>query len=307
MSDDNSDSDEDFCLFGMNGPIIVCEDDEVQEPIITAAELSLTLLQQLELSFLRKDVRAIKIMLKHDRLTGLQEQTVAMALSLLQGQYVSLITSTSSKQTPPLPSFDLLCKVCNSYQSTLEVPESIRKLVFGFIAGGNSEEEEGAAEGGAGWRALQVLLLGYAHFSLFCQANYTGPVLQREDARALSLATGIVNVPATTTIATEHTSEQTIEQTIEHANDSGLGQSVPQYSTTSSADEEDDLDFSGLKNKKILQILECDGNYAFSLCEFPLLLVLARSLLLAVACPLRAGWQAGKLLLIPCNLHVLQC
>ena len=289
MPSEDSDSDEDFCLFGVKGPIIVCEEDEVQEPIISEVELSLTMLQHLELSFLRKDVQAINSMLEQYRLTTLQEKTVRMTLSLLRGQYVSLITSSEAV----LP-FDQLCTMCNTYESTTEVPEKIRKLAFGFIAGrgGGGGGEEQAGE--AGWRAMQVLLLGCAHFFLFCQVNYTGPALQRDDARKLSVAARIlcVHAIATSAITSEYTTESTTEQ--RSTVSSGLGQAVPQCSATPKAEEEEDIDLSALKNKTILRILECDGNYAFPLCELPLLLVLARSLLLAVACPLRAGWQAGK-------------
>lgn len=280
MSGDSDSDEEDFCLFGMKGPIVVCEEDLIMDPIVTEADLQLSELQHLELSVLRKDIRAVKTMLAQDGGGELQRQTVEMALSFLEGSYVGMITATADEL-----SFSHLCKLCNSYKSTLEVPENIRQIVFRDVAGKGGGESDGVS---GSWKAFQALLLGSAFYSLFCQANYTGPKLSREDTMALYTAADV----GTLTNVLSKVDGASVEETTgpDKEPSSSLGQRVPQYSDDQ---VEEQVDLSALNNKNVLKLLECDGNYAFPLCELPVLLVLARSILLALASPMRAGWQAG--------------
>lgn len=281
MSDSDSD-DEDFCLFGMKGPIIVCEEDEVQATTVPEAEMSLTILQHLELCFLRKDEHAVKCLSRGAAtLTALQHQTIDMVLSLFRGEYVSLITSSLA----PLPMAHL-CQLSNIYRGTGEVPDNIRHLAFMFIADGQASD---SSPEDAAWRGFQVLVLGSAYQHLFCQVNYTGPELGQEEAEVLVNAVGeggeaalVLSVPVTASDTPSTLSLCSLGESIASGKDQ-----LPSDSTTKKTD------LSVLHSKAVLRALESDGNYPFALCSVPLLLLVARCLLRAVACPLRAGWQAG--------------
>ena len=275
----DSDSDEDFCLPGMRGPIIVCEEDEVQAPL-GQAEQCLGALQRLELSVLRRDERDVQALGRELEQEGgaleLRGRTVRLAERVLRGEFAAVVSSEEAA----LP-LSLLCSLCNSYQSTKDVPEAVRKRVFEFVAG-----ERGGDDDDSAWRAYQVLLLGFAYYSLFCQVNYTGPELSREDAEMLSAAAGSCGQATATTNKTTLTTSTTTP-----TSSTPLGEQVSQQVTDEQDAQQPDL--YALGNKEVLKLLESDGNYAFPLCKLPTLLVLARCLLLALACPLRAGWQAG--------------
>ena len=306
-----------------------------------------------------KDERAVRGLLVHVQhqakeeeqqqgaeLRSLQEQTIALALSLLESRFVDIITTSPAdstysgnddtsrshscesedQQQPPLLSFGSLYQLCHSYDdassspasssssvaasaSASAVPGSIRRRALQFILGADADKHATGMSGSAEaaeqrtWRAFQVLLMGYAHFELFCQVNYTGPELDRGDVQRLSVAvtTSTNTATATATTSTDTTTADTTSIAAAACSRVG-GQAVPQYTASTSTVSSASSCAAGVLlsepqlARKVLRVLECDGNYAFPICELPALLVIARSLLLAVACPLRASWQAGACL-----------
>ena len=273
MSD--SDSEEEFFMSGLRGPLVL-EEDEVQS--CSAEPDAISPLQLLELSFLRRDTHGVRNLLEgeSDGWSELQKRVAAMALSLLLGDYVSVIISSDT-----VAPFDHFCRQCLSVDSPSKVPDAIRTIAVNYIQSGQADE--------VAWRTFEVVLLGCAHFYLFCQANYTGPEISANDMHSLSIASGMKKENDV------HVNDMEMASGLESTRskcESQLGQQVAQYGVFQSKDD-CDVDMSAFKSKFILQILESDGNYAFPLCELPLMLVLGRSLLLSASCPLRGSWQAG--------------
>ena len=230
MTDCDSDSDEEDLLFPMKGPIVMCSEEEEKN---SSASSCLSDIHHLELCFLRQDVDAIQRILGRSGIVPEEKIAIEMAIQILEGDFIPLITSPCA----PL-SFSSLFGICTVFLRPEDVLGNIRSAVFSYIRGEESKSKEIRIHE---WKCLQILLLGYAYFMLFCQVNYTGPELSMNAKTILSTASGS----------------------------------------------------SSLENARVLQILECDGNYAFPICELPFFLAIARCLTLTVSYPSRAGWQAG--------------
>lgn len=241
---DSSDSDDDLGAFGfLKGDLTVEEVPEEEEETQELSELAVSsqICQKVDELLLLRDTDKIEALcLRLDESNvAMEKEVCTMCNLLLQGKHLTLLQEHSPEGMHVIE----LLNICIMEGDCVA---QVRNRLFKYVSEGEDDTTREC-------RAMQSLLVGVTYLELYCQENYTGPELNRDDIYLLYAEKG-----------------------------SDMKQSSDQYEAWMQKVQD-----------QATRYLECDGLFTFPHCSIPHVLLIARSILTTLADPQRANWRRG--------------